>query len=270
MKTFFTNLTKRIQRAWGMVTIGLRHKPDFIIIGTQKGGTTSLFYYLSQHPELSLPKKKELHYYSKYYHKGKSWYVSHFPIKESGKQSGESTPYYLFHPMVAERLKQDFPNVKLLVMLREPVARAYSHYQMELLLGNETDPDFKQVLLNEATRLADSDESIKAGSAYTIAHAHHSYIARGQYAEQLERWFNHFDKDQFLFIKSENFFAHPQQELDRICNFLKISNYSPGDLKPKLVGEYDQLSPELKSFANTYFEASNERLTSMLGPEFKW
>lgn len=104
---------------------------QFLIIGAQKCGTSSLFYYLLQHPELALPEKKEIHFFDAKHQNGIGWYEDHFSHKKKAdKQTGEATPYYLFHPLVPQRIAIHYPQIKLIVLLRSPIDRAYSHFWM--------------------------------------------------------------------------------------------------------------------------------------------
>ena len=130
-----------------MATSALRRGPDFVIIGAKRGGTTSLYRYLHEHPSIQplFPGRqhvKGVHYYDSNYERGLRWYRSHFPLEAGGRHlvrparrpaiAGEASPYYLFHPLAAERLARDFPGVRIIVNLRDPVDRAYSHYKEEL------------------------------------------------------------------------------------------------------------------------------------------
>ena len=104
-----------------------RRLPDFLIIGAQKCGTSSMFAYLNQHPQMKLPDVKEIHFFDLNYSNGLDWYTSHFPPASLSHRmvTGEASPYYLFHPHVPERVRLHCPDVKLVVMLRNPVDRAY-------------------------------------------------------------------------------------------------------------------------------------------------
>jgi hypothetical protein len=107
--------------------------PDFIILGTQRGGTTSLYDDLTRHPQIIPAAGKELHYFDNKYSKGVTWYRGHFSRRVRFKPwliTGEATPYYLFHPAVPDRVLETCPRAKFLVLLRDPVSRAYSHYHM--------------------------------------------------------------------------------------------------------------------------------------------
>lgn len=253
-----------------ILTVKFRMAPKFIIIGTQKGGTTSLFYYLSQHPQLLLPKKKEIHYYTKHYKNGLNWYLAHFPFKKNKVITGESTPYYLFHPEVPERLLNDFPKIKLIVMLRNPVDRAYSHYHMEKKLGNE-EKSFENAIdfeLENLNGLLNGIEMTKKD--YTHRHAHSSYLSRGFYKEQIERWLCHFDRNQLLFVKSECFYKDPQNVLDNIFTFLNVDNFEVKDFDVKWKGSYSPLEKEYYVKLSKIFSIKNKELSVLIGNKFKW
>jgi hypothetical protein len=203
----------------------MKSGPDFIIIGAQKCGTTSLYHYLIQHSQIQSRKRKELHFFTSYYGNGLKWYQQFFRTK---KVCGESTPYYLFHPNVAERIALAYPTVKLIVLLREPVERAFSHYNHEVSRGFEP-LSFETAIAIEETRLATGQQS---------AWQHYSYVARGKYAEQLGIYRQYFDYSQILLLKSEDFFAHPQATVDLVTEFLELKKQRIADLKPQNEGEY--------------------------------
>lgn len=251
------------------ITAKLRHDPDFIIIGAQKGGTTSLFHYLNQHPQLNLPSKKEIHFFTKNYHRGLKFYKTYFPYKRNGKLSGEATPYYLFHPKVPNRLYKYFPNIKLIIMLRNPVDRAFSHYNMEKKLSNEK-RTFEVAIQDELNQLENINKKILSSNHYTAEHAHHSYLSRGLYQEQIERWLTYFDKNQMLFIKSEDFFEDPQKELKKVFNFLEIDNIQINDLEPKLQGNYNNLNEDFYNQLAKFFKKNNSKITTILSNKFNW
>jgi hypothetical protein len=250
-------------------TAQFRHNPDFIIIGTQKGGTTSLFHYLSQHPQLNLPSTKEIHFFTKKYQYGLNFYKTYFPFKQKGKLSGEATPYYLYHPLVPERMFNHFPKIKLIVMLRNPVDRAFSQYNMEKKLSNE-DRSFKTAIKDELKQFKDWNKDILKSKNHNAQHAYHSYLTRGLYKEQVERWLKYYKKEQMLFIKSEDFFKDPENELHKVFSFLKIEKVNIKDLKPKLQGNYTQLDDAFYTQLAKFFNYRNNKLTNVIGDNFKW
>ena len=214
---------------------GLRRGPDFVIIGAKRGGTTSLYNYLLEHPSIQqlFPGRqhiKGVHYYDSNYTRGLRWYRSHFPLEIGGRHVarpalrpaivGEASPYYLFHPLAAERLARDFPDIRIIVNLRDPVERAYSHYKEQRFHGRET-LSFEAALDAEDERLRGEAERIAAEPGYcSTAHEHHSYLAQSRYADMLPRWFSLFPRDQFHITASEDFYADPDRHVNEIWRFL--------------------------------------------------
>jgi hypothetical protein len=141
------------------------NKPAFLIIGAQKAGTSSLFRYLSQHPDIRLPKRKELHFFDLQYSNGIDWYERLFPRKKIIKRqiTGEASPFYLFHPLVPERVFNHYPNIRLIVLLRNPVDRAYSHFHMERNRNAEPEDSFMRAVELEFDRIALEKQQITHG-----------------------------------------------------------------------------------------------------------
>ncbi|MBA3426416.1 MAG: sulfotransferase [Rubrobacter sp.] len=158
--------------------------PDFLIIGAQKAGTTFLYYLLCQHPYVAPTSEKELHFFdSQKFNKGEGWYRSNFPppTSENGHKviTGEASPYYIYHPLAARRAAQVVPHARLIVLLRNPVDRAYSDYQNRLREGNEF-LGFEEAIEAEEERIKGEKEKMLADEGYSSAsHRRHSYLARG-------------------------------------------------------------------------------------------
>jgi hypothetical protein len=184
-------------RLWRRLTAGRRTLPAFIIIGAQKAGTTSLYKYLRQHPNIVPALKKEVKFFDCNYDLGLDWYRSHFPYhsKLNGqKMTGEASPHYLFHPLAARRIANVLPEVKLIALLRNPVERAYSHYQLNVRRGREP-LSFEQAIDKEEERLQGMREKILAGEDIPLYNfLHYSYLAKGIYADQLQYWFAQFPR----------------------------------------------------------------------------
>lgn len=162
----------RLLNKFKRLSAPLRPFPDFIIIGAQKGGTSSLFSYLKQHSQLQLPDKKEIHFFDNDYQKGVNWYRSHFPMKIFDNiKTGEATPYYLFHPHAPQRIFQHCPKVKLIVMLRNPTDRAYSHYMMQNKRKIDPLPTFEEAIDAEESRLR--VETLRLGNEPLYNSVHH-------------------------------------------------------------------------------------------------
>ena len=248
-----------------------RALPAFLIIGAQKCGTSSLFDCLQQHPAVAAPLVKELHFFDLAFHRGERWYRAHFPRRSELPPNGqtfEASPYYLFHPAVPGRAKALLPDCRLIAMLRDPVERAYSHYWHEVNRGFEKLP-IEQALDQEEERLSGTESSLTAStSARSHAHQHFSYLARGRYLEQLEAWQRHFPKEQMLILRSEGFFASPQDELERVCDFLGLPTDHGIDARPRNEGRYGDMPPSLRNRLESYFKPHNEALRRETGIRF--
>lgn len=196
--------------------------PHFLGIGVQKAGTTTLHSLLGLHPEIFLPNKKELHFFSLNYEKGLPWYCRHFEDASSNQFVGEITPYYIFHPYVAERIVQDLGKIKVIVLLRDPVARSISHYKHSVRLGFET-LAFDHAIQEEHRRLSDADESLKTTDGRHKNHQELSYVSRSLYRIQIERYWKLLGKENVLILPSETFFHDPWYILQKIYRFLELS-----------------------------------------------
>lgn len=247
--------------------------PNAIIIGAQKGGTTSLYRYLAQHENITASRTKEVHFFDLNYDKGETWYRYHFPLDEGERfrPALESSPYYLFHPAVPDRVHRLTPQARFIVMLRDPVARAFSHYWHEYNRGREP-LSFAQALEAEEERLAGAEAALAEGRlAYHHAHHRHSYFARGLYAAQIRRWFSRFGRQQFLFVQSETFFQRPQEELDRVTDFLGVSPLRGISFKKENAGRYGTAPDSaLAERLRAAYAAPNRDLAALLQTDYGW
>lgn len=266
-----------------MATAPLRALPDFLIIGTQKGGTTSLFSQIMMHPGICGFTGKEVHFFddSENFRKGVLWYRSHFPtiLKKHFhgrplKQPlliGEATPYYLIHPHTPSRAAKLLPRAKFIVMLRNPIDRAFSHYQHEVSKGRETLPFEQAIQSREEELTREMDKMMKDENYYSYFHRHYSYLSRGIYWEQLERWFAHFHEKQFLVIKSEDYFEDPMKASRRITAFLGLPPHELKIIKKHNIGTYTSaISKEMMDFLAEYYKPHNQRLYKLLNHDLGW
>ncbi len=221
-----------------------RRLPDFLIIGAQKAGTTSLYDYLVQHPSLQGGFAKEVHYFDggvvpgvDNFSKGEKWYKAHFPLTHQGgfdSYTFEATPQYLYHPLAPARIYDLLPGARLLLLLRNPVERAISHYAHSVRHQHETE-SITDALRLEEQRLSSvlEDADYKAGPF-----RYFSYKSRGLYAEQIVRYQKYFRSEQMLVLSSEEFFLNPSATLKQIFTFLGIdSDFVVPDMTPRNVSE---------------------------------
>jgi hypothetical protein len=268
-------------RGWHRVSNRARALPDFIVIGAQKSGTTSLYGYLAAHPLVVAADTKEVHYFDVNYGRGVEWYRSNFPLRRRlerlasrlGRRAvtGEASPYYLFHPHVPQRMHELLPHAKLMVLLRDPVERAISHHNHEVQDGFETLP-FAEAIEAEERRLPRSPELLAGDETSTAAfsHLHHSYLSRGRYAEQLEAWFERYPRDHFLIMDSSELFDDPQAAVARTLAFLELPPHELASYENVTSRAKPESAPELRRRLYAYFAPHNQRLYELLGTDFRW
>jgi hypothetical protein len=247
-----------------------RPLPDFLICGAQKAGTTSLHAYLCQHSAVAAPITKEVHFYDHEFHRGLGWYRAHFRRAGEGVLTGEATPYYLFHPLAPGRVAESLPDAKLIVVLRDPIDRAFSHHNHERALGFEELP-FERGLDAEAERLEGEEERLRADPRYrSFHHQHHSYLSRGRYAEQLERWFECCGRERILVLSAEDLFSDPLPIVREAQEFLGLPPQAPADLSARNARSYAPIPDSTRARLQEGFAADNARLYRLLDRDFGW
>lgn len=252
--------------------ISSRRLPDFLIIGAQKSGSTSLYNYLVRHPHVLPSLAKEIHFFDNNYGRGTEWYRAHFAAETKGRdfQVGEATPYYLFHPLCPARIAAVVPDAKLLVILRNPIDRAYSHYQHELRRHHEW-LSFEEAIERESERLAgETERMLRNESFYSVAHQRHSYLARGRYSEQLQGWFQLFPRDQFLIRDIEAFRTEPGKIYSEVLDFLDLPQHKLDAFRMYYSWKYEKMSPETRERLIEYFREPNRQLFETLGTCYDW
>lgn len=272
-----------LSRAVGRVTSGARVLPSFLIAGAQRCGTTSLYRALAQHPLLLKPVlHKGVHYFDVAYWREVSWYQGHFPLRVSAAllghrygaraQAFESSPYYLFHPLAGERIATGLPGVKLIVLVRDPVERACSAHAHELARGYEKESHFEYAIELEARRLAGAEDLLRE-SPYALhhSHRHHAYLARGRYADQLDRLEPLIGRDRILVLDSHRFFQEPEQVYDRVLEFLGVPHLGYPVFERHNGRSLPRPVPRVLGQAlRDHFEAYDARLVRWLGGEPSW
>jgi hypothetical protein len=264
----------------GTATAPLRMQPGFIMIGAQRCGTTTLFRALMAHPQIVRPAfYKGINFFDLNYYRGMTWYRGHFPVARIAQAatahhgapvSFEASGYYIYHPFALERLARDLPQVKLVVMLRDPVERAFSAYKHEYARGYEWE-SFDQALDLEDDRLIGEVERMRADMTYeSFAHRHHSYTRRGHYADQLERISGLFPREQVHVIDSDVFFGDPAPEYRRLQEFLGLEPYEPAAFGQHNARPGDPIDPGTRRRLDDHFAPHNERLAKLLGWPPQW
>lgn len=278
-KSIIPNSLKRtvinLQWKYRSATSGYRILPSFLIIGAQRCGTTSLYHYLTQHPKILSSFTKEVHYFDgglnpmiDNYSKGVDWYKSFFPLKrEKEVITGEASPLYLFNPLAPKRIFDLLPEIKMIVLLRNPTERAISQYFHERMLGFEQLP-IEEAIFNEEKRncTLPHDHLFK-----TESFVHYSYKARGLYKKQIDNFLRYFPSKQMLILSSETFFREPEETLKRVFHFLELENHKIKNLTPRNIApNKKKISKEVYNYLNKFFSHHNEALFRFLDEEFDW
>jgi hypothetical protein len=265
----------------GRLTSPARMLPGFLIVGAQRCGTTSLYRTLSQHPAVvKAVLHKGVHYFDMNYGHPLSWYRAHFPLTAAAARAArgagtppvtfESSPYYMFHPLAAERIAADLPGVRLIVLVRDPVERAYSAYAHERARGFETEP-FERALALEAERLDGEAERMTAEPGYlSHSHQHHAYTARGRYVEQLERLEKLVGRDRLHVVDSGDFFTQPEAAYDGVLDFLELRRGAYPAFERHNARPRSALAEPVRAGLDEHFAPYDERLASWLGWVPSW
>lgn len=284
-------LGKNAVRACAFATQAVRPLPDFLIIGTKRGGTTSMYRYLLLHPQI-LPlfpsaarwpmaeNMKGVHYFDTGYHHSAGWYRSHFPSisaraiaeRRAGSPilSGEASPYYLFNPNAPERAHQIVPAAKIIVMLRHPVDRTFSHYGEQRRNGVER-LSFEEALSAEAMRLSGEEDRIRRDASYiSFAHEHQSYVAQSEYLRPLRAWAERFPAPNMLILRSEDFYAAPQSCYDEVLQFLGLNSVPLRDPKRWNCSPKSDEQREVWARLASHFAPHISALEEFLGRDLGW
>jgi hypothetical protein len=247
-----------------------RALPDAMIIGAMKSGTSSLHYYLTQHPQVIAPLRKEVHYFDLNFERGESWYRTNFGREGQDGVNIDSSPYYLFHPLVPQRAHALVPGTKLIVLLRDPVRRAYSHYWHERDKGREP-LSFEDAIAAEPDRIGREHERLVRGEIErSAAHQYFSYLARGRYAEQLGRWLQFYPREQLLILRFEDLVQDPLALTNEALAYLGLPDLGSAKLEPRNTRKYPPIDPATAARLRDYFVPFDAALAQLLGRPVRW
>ena len=262
-----------IQRNVYGITSFIRVLPDFFVVGVVRSGTTSLYYYLDQHPCVMKSAYDELGFFDSNFDLGWNWYKSLFPTimqkKKIEKRNGkfltfDDTPFYVYNSTVVKRIKRNFPDAKIIVIFRNPIDRAYSNYFLGVNGGKEKRKfddliEEEMILINRRNKQVLFDETLSE-----------TYLGRGLYAEQLKVWFSEFPKDSVKIIKSEEFAENTQDIMNDLFQFLDLPEYKISNIEKKNVTKYPPMKKETREKLEEFFRSHNKELYNMLGKDFGW
>jgi sulfotransferase family protein len=281
-KAAILSLGKRGLEGYLARTAPLRMRPDFLLIGAQRSGTTSLYRYLAEHPSMAPALvSKGVHYFSTAYGRGRSWYRGHFPtiayrdlhraVRRTPLVTGEASPYYLFHPLTPERVALELPDVKLIALLRDPVSRAYSQFQHEHEGGFEPLATFEEAIDAEPERLAGEEARMVSDPTYqSFAHQHFTYLSRGLYVDQLRRWWTHVPRERLLVLRAEDLFDDLERTYSRVLEFLGLPQRGVQRQTAYNATRSEPMATATKERLRAIFAPSNRELASELGWDAGW
>jgi tetratricopeptide (TPR) repeat protein len=243
--------------------------PNFIIIGAQKSGTTSLENYIAQHPQVIPAIKKETHFWYRDFRKGIDWYLAHFPPipRSENYITGEATPNYLENYQAAKQIYNVFPEVKLLVILRNPVDRTFSQYH-HWIKFNWDYRSFETAINYELEILSKNPEKPQGNEKYWQQPS--NYIGRGIYIEFINKWLGVFPREQILILKAEDLYQKPVNTMKQVFEFLGLPEHQLPEYRKLNPGYYSPISDEMRQKLSEYFEPHNQRLEKYLGMRFDW
>ncbi|MDT9594393.1 sulfotransferase [Nocardioides zeae] len=269
-------------RLGGAATAALRPGPDLLVVGAKRSGTTFLWSALLAHPQVMpmLPAAQHIkspHWFTRHQGMPEAWYRGHFPTvaarerhraRHGGAFTVEADPLYLWDPRVAERARHAVPDARVVVLLRDPVARAHSHYRERVKAGVER-LDFLAALDAEDARLAGEPERMADARYYARAWDWYSYRARGEYAPQVRRWQETFGSEQVLVLRSEDLYADPAATLARVQSFAGLDVHAPTSTRRNAVPGAD-LPPAAQERLREHFAPHTHELARLLGTGEWW
>ena len=257
-----------------------RAMPNFIVIGAQKSGTSSMFSYLRQHPQIVRPIFKEPYFFDRNYHRGLGWYGCNFPSRRAIDRLNdrfgrphltfEATATYVFDENVPARIARDLKTRKFILLLRNPVERAISAYWHARRMGIET-RSLAEAMESDRCRYHEEElgESGRA-SAPGSAPRRPSYLRRGIYHEAVSRWQSVFSPADLLVLQSETMFADPATVMEQVFAFLDIPHLPHIDFAPQNVGTYDGRDVPVREMLQKFYRSHNAHLNDISRTRFSW
>ena len=240
--------------------------PHFLIVGQQKCGTTSLYSYLIKHPQILPALKKEIHFWNENLDLGEDWYLSHFPAIASGSGyiTGEASATYLDTVHIVPKIAKILPDIKIIVLLRNPVDRTISHYHMRSRDRNESASMQDAVFSGIVAR--DNDSEIKPMDSGQD----NRYLAGSRYVELLRKWMSVIPREQFLVLRSEDLFMNPMEVVNRTFDFLGVEPHELSNYRKSNSGSYVPIPEQSRQLLCDYFDVYNQQLEDYLGMTFDW
>ena len=268
-----------IQRHIFAITGFIRVIPDFLVIGAKRCGTTSLYQHLSEHPCISRSPHDNIGFFNENYHLGINWYKSLFPtvfykkkMESKNKQClfFDVTSTYMEEELTAKNVYEVNPNQKIIVILRNPVDRAYSHYHVNVKEKSEK-RSFEDAVFEEMNRIKSEriiQNKNKNLRVFTPNNIH--YLKKGFYALQLKSWFKIFPREQILVLSTEEFQEDQNLIYKKIFDFLNIPNMKIKSIEKMEKGNYIPMKHDTRNLLLDYFRQCNHELFELINSEFDW
>jgi hypothetical protein len=264
---------------YGRATSIARPLPNFLVIGAQKAGTTALYSYLRRHPMIMGPPWKEVSFFDRHFWRGEAWYRGHFPnrlrVRSVGRRIGadpivgEASPSYLFHPSAPERAARLLPDLRVIALVRNPVDRALSHYHHEVALGREP-LAFEEALEQEEPRMEGELDRMLDPKYFSHAWWNFTYLSRGRYADQLERWLDFVPRERLLILPSDDLLEQPSRAYAQVLAFLGAPHHELESYPRIFVREYAEMNPRTRAALRDYYAEPNRRLYDLVGSNLGW
>ena len=253
------------------ITASKRVLPNFIIVGTVRSGTTSLYYNICEHPSVISAAYDEIGFFDSNYHLGINWYRSMFPsekeMSEVKNKTGssltvEDTPFYFWKEEAIKRIFKIIPNVKIISIFRNPIDRAYSNYNLGLRAKTE-ELEFEDAI----------DDEINFLRKHTFRESidrRRSYISKGMYEKQIEMWFNVFPREQIHILSTEDMQKYPKDTLQKIFGFLELKEYNIKNPQRQKHANYEKMNEETRKKLLKFYKPHNEKFFEVVQKRFDW
>lgn len=260
-----------VKRGISGITASSRVLPNFIIVGTVRSGTTSLYYNICEHPSVVSAAYDEIGFFDSNYHLGLNWYRSMFPTENEMKElrektgmsiTGEDTPFYFWKKEVVDRIYDILPKVKIIVIFRNPVDRAYSNYNLGIRSKTET------LTFEDAV-----DEEIKFLDEHSFRDSidrRRSYLSKGIYEKQVKLWFDIFPKEQIHILSTEKMNQNPQDTLQKIFEFLNLPKYNIKNPQRQKHAKYEKMDDKVREKLLKFYKPYNEKFFHIIQKKFEW
>ena len=260
-----------VKRGLSGITASSRVLPNFIIIGTVRSGSTSLYYNICEHPAVLSAAYDEIGFFDSNFHLGINWYRSMFPTQKEMEKvrkhtnfaiTGEDTPFYFWKKEAAERIFEIIPHSKLIAIFRNPVDRAYSNYNLGIRKKTE-ELSFEDAI----------DEEMNFMKNHTFRESvdrRRSYLSKGLYANQFKIWRNVFSENQIHAISMEEMEKYPEETLLKVFRFLGIPDYSIKNPQKQKSARYEKMRSKTRERLLDYYRPHNEKFFQMIQREFGW